>query len=89
LKGRLHSKLAALPFFVIVGGMCYTIYLYHPAIKAVVGPWIVHAFPAAAPPLLVLCAQLAAFGLAIICICIPLFLCFEKPFMAFRAKGAS
>ena len=82
LKGRWHSRLVATPGFVIIGGMCYTIYLYHPPIKSVVGPWIVQASPAAIPTYPLLCAQLVVFGVTIVAICAPLFLFFEKPFMA-------
>jgi peptidoglycan/LPS O-acetylase OafA/YrhL len=86
LQGRRHARLTATPFMVLIGGMCYTIYLYHPFIKAFFGPWIVRATPAALPGWVAVPLQLTAFGVVIIAVCIPLFLCFEKPFMALGVR---
>ncbi len=81
LKGVLHSRLASATVPVVIGGMCYTIYLYHPAIKASVGPLIVAATPAGLPIGVELCGQLAAFLIVITGLCLPLFVLLERPFM--------
>jgi peptidoglycan/LPS O-acetylase OafA/YrhL len=33
-RGRVANFLATRPFFTVIGGMCYTIYLYHPFLKS-------------------------------------------------------
>jgi peptidoglycan/LPS O-acetylase OafA/YrhL len=86
LRGVWHSRLTAHPLLVVIGGMCYTIYLYHTALMAFFGRFIVRATPVWLPIEAALPLQLAAFGAVIIAVCIPLFLCFEKPFMAIGAR---
>ena len=86
LHGRIHSRLVSTPALVVIGGMCYTIYLYHPFIKSSLGPFIVRMSPPGLPPSAVVLVQLAAFIAAIVTLCVPLFLCFEKPFMAVGAR---
>ncbi len=82
LHGRHHSRLMAVPTLVVIGGMCYTIYLYHPFIKSAIGPLVVRMAAADLPAPVLVFMQLAAFITAIVVVCVPLFLCFEKPFMA-------
>lgn len=86
LRGRLHARLLATPALVVVGGMCYTIYLYHPFIISALGPRVVR-WPLFGLPVAVhLVAQIAALIGAIVVLCVPLFLCFEKPFMLVGAR---
>jgi peptidoglycan/LPS O-acetylase OafA/YrhL len=33
-RGRAANFLVTRPFFTVIGGMCYTIYLYHPFLKS-------------------------------------------------------
>lgn len=89
LHGRLHSRLMSVPALVVIGGMCYTIYLYHPFIKSACGPAIVRLAPAGLPAVATLVAQVVAFIVVIVGCCVPLFLCFEKPFMAVGHRRAS
>lgn len=85
MKGRVHSRVASSTAPVLIGGMCYTLYLYHPVIKAAMGPWIVAAIPKSLPVSLALAMQLAVFAIVIIATCIPLFLALERPFMGIDA----
>jgi peptidoglycan/LPS O-acetylase OafA/YrhL len=85
MKGCVHSRLASSPAPVLIGGMCYTLYLYHPVIKAAMGPWIVAATPRGCPVSFALAGQLAVFSVVIIATCIPLFLALERPFMGIDA----
>jgi peptidoglycan/LPS O-acetylase OafA/YrhL len=79
-RGRLLGMIFTRPLITTIGGMCYTIYLYHPflksALKHLVFPfqltgifWLNSAF------------QILALGSLIIAVCALLFLAFEKPFM--------
>jgi peptidoglycan/LPS O-acetylase OafA/YrhL len=79
-RGRLISRTLSYPGIVVIGGMCYTIYLYHYQIFSLVGravarvqvtqnPWINFWIAAA----LMVPAMLAASSV--------LFVLFEKPFM--------
>lgn len=86
LYGRIHGRITALPFLVVIGGMCYTIYLYHPFIKSLIGPYIVRMSPGDVPAAVLVLAQVAAFLAIIVAVCTPLFLMFEKPFMAVGAR---
>lgn len=85
IKGYVHSRVASATAPVVIGGMCYTLYLYHPVIKAAMGPWIVAATPKGFPVWLALALQLAVFAIVIIATCIPLFLALERPFMGIDA----
>jgi len=86
LHGRIHARLMSVPALVVIGGMCYTIYLYHPYIKSAFGPFLVRMTPQVLPAAVTLLGQLAAFFAVIVALCVPLFLCFEKPFMAMGAR---
>ena len=85
LKGCVHSRVASATAPVLIGVMCYTLYLYHPVIKAATGPWIVAATPRGFPVWLALASQLAVFAIVIIATRIPLFLALERPFMGIDA----
>ena len=79
-KGRIFGFILTRPAITTIGGMCYTIYLYHPflksALKHLLFPlrvshlyWINSAF------------QVCALGTAIILVAAVCFLLFERPFM--------
>jgi peptidoglycan/LPS O-acetylase OafA/YrhL len=85
-RGRLLNRFFANPWIAVVGGMCYTIYLYHVALI-----WWVRQFllayvtrverydvlPWSLMQLLLVCVL-------VILACVPLFLIFEKPFMQWK-----
>lgn len=70
---------------VLIGGMRYALYLYHPVIMAATGPWIVAFTPTSFSVPLALAGQLAVFMVVIIATCIALFLALERPFMGIAA----
>jgi len=81
LHGRLHARLMSVPALVVVGGMCYTIYLYHGLLKAALGRVTIglHASRFLGVESAV---QIAVLVPPILVICGGLFLAFEKPFMS-------
>jgi len=89
LHGRLHSRLMSVPALVVIGGMSYTIYLYHPFIKSACGPAIVRLTPSGLPAVAALMLQITVFITVIVAVSVPLFLCFEKPFMAVGTPHAN
>lgn len=79
-RGRCANRLITLPALTVIGGMCYTIYLYHPYLKSAFKRftftfqwtgtfWVNSAF------------QILFLGGIIVAVCGVLFLLFEKPFM--------
>lgn len=81
MTGRWHARILSWPPFVVVGGMCYTIYLYHAYVIAAAGPWLCRSLaPLGGGPCAFL-ALMTAFAAVIAAVGIPLFLLFEKPFM--------
>ncbi|HEX5069421.1 MAG TPA: acyltransferase [Vicinamibacterales bacterium] len=91
-RGRVLNRFFANPWIAVLGGMCYTIYLYHVALiwwvrlflsTYVTGPERFDVLPWSLLQLLAVCAVAAV-------ACVPLFLIFEKPFMrwkGFRVRG--
>lgn len=85
-RGRLLNRFFANPWIAVVGGMCYTIYLYHIAliwqVRQFLSTYVAtehyNVLPWSLLQLLMVCAL-------VIVACVPLFLIFEKPFM--RWKG--
>lgn len=80
LHGRLIARISGWPPIATIGGMCYTLYLYHPVIKSTLGkltfPWT----PFGSYPVdtaLQICLHFAV----ITAVGSGLFLLFEKPFM--------
>jgi peptidoglycan/LPS O-acetylase OafA/YrhL len=82
-RGRLINRFFANPWITVIGGMCYTIYLYHVPIAwwvqrglsaYVIGDIRYDVLPWSLLQLLAVCV-------GIVIACVPLFLAFEKPFM--------
>ncbi len=79
-RGKIWNWLFSRPLLVTIGGMCYTIYLYHPMIKFTLGRLTVQHTVTDAYWLNVL-IQIAILFPAIVCICAVLFALLERPFM--------
>ncbi|HOS92937.1 MAG TPA: acyltransferase [Armatimonadota bacterium] len=79
-RGVLGSRVFSNPWLVTIGGMCYTIYLYHYAILMTLGPRTVHlwAGPGRWADALF---QTALLFPPVILVSAGLFAAFEKPFM--------
>ncbi|MCE5198206.1 acyltransferase [bacterium] len=90
-RGRLMSRLLSSRFFVVCGGMCYTLYLYHGKIAYALMPKLLHLPHTGLlmfdVPMLVILAYVP-----ILAICALLFALIEKPCMRpdwpTRLKGA-
>jgi len=87
-RGRILNRFFANPWIAVVGGMCYTIYLYHIALiwwlrqfltAYVFGPIQYDVLPASLLQWLAICVT-------VVLASIPLFLWFEKPFMRGRKE---
>ena len=79
-RGRLLNTVFRQPWLAVVGGMCYTIYLYHPLVVSVVGPVTRGiAVPGGYVPNVLLHAAIT--GTATLAATSLLFILFEKPFM--------
>ncbi len=79
-RGRILSYLFCQSCFVTIGGMCYTIYLYHFFVIAAVGRWtapitVGNGFP------INFAIQAALICPAVLVVSTVLFILFEKPFM--------
>jgi peptidoglycan/LPS O-acetylase OafA/YrhL len=81
LRGRIVSAMLRLPCVYLIGGMCYTIYLYHFAIISAVGPLTIGLCRPEYPITLNLLVQFSLLGLAIVALSSLLFLLLERPFM--------
>jgi peptidoglycan/LPS O-acetylase OafA/YrhL len=80
-RGPLLRRIFTTRAIVIIGGMCYTIYLYHTVVISVF-KWLMRAISMPAAPLwLDLAVQVAVFVPLILAICSVLFVYAEKPFM--------
>ena len=79
-RGRVLAQVFRVPWLVTVGGMCYTIYLYHFFIISLAGRWTVGVYPlnGFVPSLLV---QAVLILPVVFAVSAGLFLVFEKPFM--------
>jgi peptidoglycan/LPS O-acetylase OafA/YrhL len=86
-QGRLLRRFFVAKPIVIIGGMCYTIYLYHVPIISLFKQ-LMYAVAAPGLPLwLDLGIQMAVFVPLILVICSLLFVYTEKPFMAFKKSA--
>jgi peptidoglycan/LPS O-acetylase OafA/YrhL len=77
-RGKLFNRFFTNPWIYTIGGMCYTIYLYHFFIIGFLGHGRLFLFHSFWPDLLV---SFVAVPLAIVGVSSILFLLFEKPFM--------
>ena len=80
-KGRLYKSALSTSWVYIIGGMCYTIYLYHSMIKAIVGgrTTVVQLGVSPGSESIVQCLLIS---LPIVIVCSVLFVVAEKPFMS-------
>jgi peptidoglycan/LPS O-acetylase OafA/YrhL len=79
-RGRFWNKLFRLPWIVVIGGMCYTIYLYHP-ILMVMGMGITQDHFLNPVYAMYVSAQIVCLLPYIIAVSIVLFMLAERPFM--------
>ena len=86
LTGKIHRRISSSPLLTAIGGMCYSIYLYHPSIKSLAGRAVIHWPSLDIVPLMVYLLQLLALIASIITSCIPFYLVFERPFMVRRTR---
>ncbi len=84
LTGKIHSRISSGPMLTAIGGMCYSIYLYHPSLKSLAGRAVTNCPSLGIAPLMVHLLQLFALMAAIIVCCVPFYLAFERPFMVRR-----
>ena len=83
--GRIGNRLVTHPAVYIVGGMCYTFYLYHALVIANVGHYLTFPLSSAKQPLILnLLWQTILLAPFVLVICAVLYLFTEKPFMKFR-----
>ena len=80
-RGRLTNLLLRLSWLTTIGGMCYTIYLYHYAILTGLGEWSWSLNRPSWPFWVNYLCQLAILGLPILVLSGILFALFERPFM--------
>lgn len=80
LRGRLANWLFRLPAVTLIGGMCYTLYLWHMAVIALVVYRIKPLLAGLADTSATVAYCAAAIPIMIV-ICGPLYLAIEKPFM--------
>jgi peptidoglycan/LPS O-acetylase OafA/YrhL len=84
-RGPIWNRIARNPWLTTIGGMCYTIYLFHPPLKSTLGLVVLRLVPAHGGPgfwgELGTLAQIALMCTGILIISAGLFLLIEKPFM--------
>ncbi len=79
-RGRLTNRAITLPLLTTIGGMCYTIYLYHPFLKSTL-KYLTYRLQLGDCYLVNALAQVVLLGGLFIAVCLQLFLLVEKPFM--------
>lgn len=80
LRGRFFARVFGCPLFSAIGGMCYTIYLYHPPIKSALGK-IIFSWAPFGNYQVDTAIQITLHFVVIVTVSSGLFLLFEKPFM--------
>jgi peptidoglycan/LPS O-acetylase OafA/YrhL len=86
--GRLGHRLLTHPLIYIIGGMCYTIYLYHALVIVYAGRELTFSLSSPEQPLLLnLCLQTLLLAPFIVIVCGVLFYFFEKPFMQLKVRA--
>lgn len=87
--GRIGNRLMTHPAVYLIGGMCYTIYLYHVLVIKYSGQYLTYAFSSPDQPLLLtLGVQVLLQVPFILVVCGTLYYLFEKPFMRYRIRGS-
>jgi peptidoglycan/LPS O-acetylase OafA/YrhL len=86
LQGRVSRAVLAWPVATVIGGMCYTIYLYHFTILTAVNRGLEWGLPATSYHTTVWGHLLVQLPL-VLAVSAGLFWLFEKPFMAWRGTG--
>ena len=79
-RGAIFAKVLGNPWPATIGGMCYTIYLYHYFLISLAGRFTAHWLPTASYPLAVL-VQFFLITPIVLAGCGVLFVIFERPFM--------
>lgn len=79
-RGVLWRSIVRLPFVYIVGGMCYTIYLYHGLVCHALAPWTAKVFLGGGY-VVNIALQVLLLGAAILLSSVVLFALGERPFM--------
>jgi peptidoglycan/LPS O-acetylase OafA/YrhL len=80
LRGRMLGAIARFPLFTTIGGMCYTIYLWHTTIVENAAPFTL-GMTIFTTPWLERLTHVALLAALSVLAAIPLYLLFEKPFM--------
>jgi peptidoglycan/LPS O-acetylase OafA/YrhL len=88
LRGSMVRWTLTRPPIYLIGGMCYTIYLYHPLIKSGFGKAILPYVATGSPTLDAVTIVLLLSGVTI-SICTVLFVLFERPFMRPLRRSAT
>ena len=86
LRGRFSSRLASGTVVTLIGGMCYSFYLYHDAVLKLAGACLPHIAPGSY-------AGAFAVGLIVLApvvmiVTVVMYALFERPFMSWRRKPA-
>jgi len=80
VRGRFLNRIFRLPAITVIGGMCYTLYLWHMAVIGMVTfrfkPWL-----AGLPDLSATVAYCVLTIPVMLAFCVPIYLVLEKPFM--------
>jgi peptidoglycan/LPS O-acetylase OafA/YrhL len=79
-RGRITSRFLGNPWIVVIGGMCYTIYLYHYQFLSLLGRAVVHVQLTQNPFVNFWIAAVLMVPATLVA-CSVLFVLFEKPFM--------
>jgi peptidoglycan/LPS O-acetylase OafA/YrhL len=80
-RGRLTNAVLGLPLLTTIGGMCYTIYLYHNFLIHEIGGWTWRLQRPDDPFWRAFLVQGALLSVAVLAICTVLFAFLERPFM--------
>jgi len=80
-RGRAASAIFGFPVLSTIGGMCYTIYLYHNLIIDEVGLWSWRFYRPELPYWRNYLVQVAFLGVSLLAVCTVLFALLERPFM--------
>lgn len=88
LRGRIANAFFRLPWIVTIGGMCYTIYLYHFMIITILAKFTKHIAVGSSYAINMAIQSAILIPLVIGC-CMLLFIAFEKPFMEIARRVKS